>query len=69
MGERAGNTIAASELGPVHGHDPQVDKLAAVPHVSPPPVRERRAGNCCLLTGHTYSASLPSLKKQRRLTI
>ena len=32
MGERAGNTIAASELGPVHGHDPQVDKLAAVPH-------------------------------------
>lgn len=30
-GERARNTSAASELGPVHGHDPQVDKLAAVP--------------------------------------
>ena len=53
MGERARNTSAASELGPVHGHDPQADKLAAVPHVSPPPVRERRAGNCCLLAGHT----------------
>ena len=30
-GERAGNTSAASELGPVHGHDPRVDKLAVVP--------------------------------------
>jgi len=62
MGERAINTDAASGTGPTHGHDPHKDKLAACPSGPPQPfVRERRAENCCLMTGQENERGVPYL--------
>ena len=43
---------------PPHGHDPQLDKLAACPS-GPPPPRERHAEYCCLMTGQGNERGAP----------
>ena len=43
---------------PLHGHDPQPDKLAACPSGLPPP-RERHAEYCCLMTGQGNERGAP----------